>query len=87
MARQIDENTYGLMVRIPLEDAAKLFTLKERRKVSMSRCAAAVINRAVARVKPSPSALKWARDRLLKNQEIRQRADEDTRSGRFRKPD
>lgn len=40
MARQIDGNTYGLMVRIPLEDAAKLFTLKERRKrmiLSMKR--------------------------------------------------
>ena len=94
MAYQVSPNTCPVMVRIPVEDAAKLRTLahlksaQTKRKVSMSNFAGAMLLDYLAHCdcEIDAEATAWADGRRQKARAIRAKSDAKTKAGVWRKP-
>ena len=94
MAYQVSPNTCPVMVRIPVEDAAKLRTLahlksaQTKRKVSMSNFARAMLLDYLAHCdcEIDAEAAAWADRRRQKARAIRAKSDALTKAGTWRKP-
>lgn len=85
MAHQNDPNMNYMCWLCPLPYAAKLKTLSEKEKSPISSLVCKIVCKEVEPITPSKTALKWAKERLEANKRKRARADEITRSGKYRK--
>ena len=91
MAYQVSENTCPVMVRLPMEDAAKLHTLAGLRSEktgfapSMSNQAGAFLHVILGDVVPMPESIAWAEERRQKARAVRAKSDARTKAGAWRK--
>lgn len=91
MAYQVSENTCPVMIRIPMEDAAKLHTLARLRSEktgsapSMSNQVGAFLHVFLGDVVPMPESIAWAEGRRQKARAIRAKSDARTKAGEWRK--
>ena len=92
MAYQVSENTCPVMIRIPMEDAAKLHTLAMLRGAktgaapSMSNQVGAVLHVFLSDVKALPESIAWMEERRQKARAVRAKSDARTKAGEWRKP-
>ena len=91
MAYQVSVNTCPVMVRIPMEDAAKLHTLARLRGAktgaapSMSNQAGAILHVFLGDVKALPESIAWTEGRRQKARAVRAKSDARTKAGAWRK--
>ena len=91
MAYQVSVNTCPVMVRLPMEDAAKLHTLARLRSEktgfapSMSNQAGAFLHVILGDVVPMPESIAWAEGRRRKARAVRAKSDARTKAGEWRK--
>lgn len=84
MANQINPNTFSMMCRCPLKDAAIIRKRAFREGVTVNACMANLIHEHVKYEEPGPEMENWIAERYEANLQIRARADEDTAAGRYR---
>lgn len=91
MAYQVSENTCPVMIRLPMEDAAKLHTLARLRSEetgfapSMSNQAGAFLHVFLSDVKALPESIAWTEERRKKARAVRAKSDARTKAGAWRK--
>ena len=91
MAYQVSENTCPVMIRIPMEDAAKLHTFarlqgeKKGAAPSMSNEVGALLHVYLHDVVADADAFAWTEMRRRKAREIRAKSDARTKDGAWRK--
>ena len=91
MEYQVSVNTCPVMLRLPMEDAAKLHTLARLRSEktgaapSMSNQAGAFLHVFLSDVKPLPESIAWTEGRRQKARAVRAKSDARTKAGKWRK--
>ena len=84
MANQINPNTFSMMCRCPLKDAAIIRKRALGEGVTVNAYMANLIHEHVKYEEPRPELENWIAERYEANLQIRARADEDTAAGRYR---
>lgn len=78
---KIDPNTHRMIVRMPLQIAARLDTSADDAGEKRAALAARIIVSDVKGVKPSADSLKWASERVKANKRTRAKRDELAKKG------
>lgn len=91
MAYQVSVNTCPVMIRLPMEDAAKLHTLaklraeKKTSSPSMSSEVGAILHVFLSDVVALPESIAWTEERRQKARAVRAKSDARTKAGEWRK--
>lgn len=78
---KIDPNTHRMIVRMPLQIAARLDTAADESWEKRASLAARIIVSDMKGVKPSSDSLKWAAERVEANKRTRAKRDELAKKG------
>ena len=92
MSRQRDPNRYPITAYFPMDDAKRVYTKAEGRRVknhkmALSECLCEIVHDGVKTVKPSEGAEKWANEQLNRLGKLRKKMDKRTANGEFKEGD
>lgn len=79
-------DTYSMMSRCPLEDAARIKMLADEANVTISNFVADMVNERVKGVPLTPKAREWIEAHREQNKVRREKVDEAFASGKYKKP-